>query len=48
MIRNLIEAVFWCATIAVMAGLYLHAVSKVQSEPVVVSQETPAQLVMNE
>lgn len=48
MIRNMIEAVFWCMTIAVMAGLYLDAVSKVQTETVVASQETPTQLVLNE
>ena len=48
MIRNMIEVVFWCTTLAVMAGLYLHAVSKAQTEAVLVSQETPTELMLNE
>ena len=48
MIRNMIEAALWCVTIAVMAGLYLQAVSRLQTEPVVASQETPTQLALNE
>ena len=47
MIRNLIEVVFWCATLAVMVGLYMNAVTTVETE-MIASQDVAKQVVLSE
>jgi len=47
MIRNLVEMVFWSATIAVTVGLYMNAVANAEIETVA-SQQTAIQLVQSE
>ena len=47
MIRNLVEMVFWSATIAVTVGLYMNAVTNAEIETVS-SQDVAIQLVQSE
>ncbi|MBG7602196.1 MAG: hypothetical protein IZT60_06595 [Gammaproteobacteria bacterium] len=47
MIRNLVEMVFWSATIAVTVGLYMNAVTNAEIETVA-SQDVAIQLVQSE
>ncbi len=47
MIRNLVEMVFWSAAIAVTVGLYMSAVSNVETE-MIASHDASIQLVQSE
>lgn len=47
MLRNLVEMVFWSAAIAVTVGLYMNAVSNVETETVA-SNGAAIQLVQSE
>ncbi len=47
MIRNLVEMVFWSATIAVTVGLYMNAVTNAEIETVA-SHDATIQLVQSD
>ncbi len=47
MIRNLVEMVFWSATIAVTVGLYMNAVTNAETE-IVASHDVAIQLVQSD
>lgn len=48
MIRNLVEMVFWSATIAVTVGLYMNAVTNAETEMIASSHDVAIQLVQSE